>query len=792
MANLIAPSLKINSLRDGTAPCPPGRIVPDNHGEIIDCLLMVGDSAWEAKDFAPAGRAYRLVLSLDSTNTQALNRSGRVELMRGNLDAAINVFSEAFMATQPTIDPVNCVNLALAYARKRDYAQALYFCAQALLADSIFLPAYVQQAAIYDETCDYDGATKVIDRAIELHPGNPDLIFARGVQALRRGDFETGWRDYEARPDRRQFLQKLDEWPEWDGSALAGTHVWVSGSVYCAKCGKLGVNSGEPCPRNGKTILVLGEQGIGDQIMWARYLPLLAELGGQVVLYTRPELARLFAASFAFARILTSDRELNAADVQPDCWVAMGSLSLHLPGRPARPYLLNCASGDHGSYMAGGRTGPLRVGLVWAGNAKHRYDALRSLTFDQLGPILDIPGVEFHSFQHGAAAAQNDGRVVDVASYCHDMADHAARMLTMDLIVTVDTAALHLAGALGVPALGLLYKPEDWRWQRKGDETDWYPSVRLIRQREPGGWATVIDAVQLNIQWRTQTRRAPAVLDPRETPERSRETQTADCRYGTMTWPANDHYIGRALTLYGEYSQSEADLLRRVLKPGDVVVEAGANVGGLTVALADIVGPGGKVHAFEPQGSYFKHLSLNTCIRNREHLPTMDFYEADPQLPHVVAWLIALGRDDRTIKIRSVETAKIHAPGWESTGPEREVEQTSLDHWNIERCDLIKIDVDGQELEILQGAEQTIARCRPVLYVENDKPERYPDLLPWILARGYRIYQHMAPLYNPDNFRGNKVNVFGGLVSAMVLCIPNERKDLRFPDLPRIRAGQAQ
>jgi hypothetical protein len=139
----------------------------------------------------------------------------------------------------------------------------------------------------------------------------------------------------------------------------------------------------------------------------------------------------------------------------------------------------------------------------------------------------------------------------------------------------------------------------------------------------------------------------------------------------------------------------------------------------------------------------------------------------------------ALGADNRTLTLRATEEHKTYAPGWPCDGAEFAVEQISIDSLGLGTCHLIKVDVDGQELEILQGAEETIARCRPIIYVENDKPEEYPDLMPWLDRHGYRMYQHYAPLFNPHNFRSNPVNVFGGIVSAMILAVPTERKDLR-------------
>jgi FkbM family methyltransferase len=128
-----------------------------------------------------------------------------------------------------------------------------------------------------------------------------------------------------------------------------------------------------------------------------------------------------------------------------------------------------------------------------------------------------------------------------------------------------------------------------------------------------------------------------------------------------MTWMRNDHYIGRSLELYGEYSESEAELLRRILKPGAVVVEAGANVGSLTLPIAEAVG-GGMVCASEPQPAYYRFLAANTRVA-----------------PSVFCIYGALGEKEGTATFRSIEESKIHAPGWESTGPEFEVMVTTID-----------------------------------------------------------------------------------------------------------------
>jgi FkbM family methyltransferase len=292
----------------------------------------------------------------------------------------------------------------------------------------------------------------------------------------------------------------------------------------------------------------------------------------------------------------------------------------------------------------------------------------------------------------------------------------------------------------------------------------------MIRGSEPNNWADVVSkAASLLEKLRAVIDKELPHIEPRDNPVIS----YGDCRYGSMFWLRNDHYVGRALELYGEYSESEVELLRKVLQPGDIVIDAGANIGALTIPLSRIVGPTGKVYAFEPQLAYFDLLNGRETYLQLYNVATIrgDLEAAEVHFK-------ALGSRVDTITMRCVETDKIHAPGWESTGSEYQVSQITVDSLELKRCDLIKIDVDGQELNILKGAEETIGRCRPFLYVENDKPEQYPDLIPWIHSHDYRIYQHFAPLYNPDNFRANPVNVFGKLVSAMILCVPNERKDV--------------
>ena len=210
-----------------------------------------------------------------------------------------------------------------------------------------------------------------------------------------------------------------------------------------------------------------------------------------------------------------------------------------------------------------------------------------------------------------------------------------------------------------------------------------------------------------------------------EAPPKIGEANTA---YGKMRHLNNDKYIGRSLALYGEYSPGEHTILRAILNPGDVVVEAGANIGALSGVIAEAINPGGYLYAFEPQKEYFECLSFN--LRS---IPSSMYYRA------ICA---ALGSEYGEIEIPGVETETVSAPSWEKNKTSlRAVMQTTVDSLNLLRLKLLKVDVDGPEHEILLGAEQTIDRCRPVIFVEYDKIDKYPDMLSWVDSKGYRIYK---------------------------------------------------
>jgi FkbM family methyltransferase len=233
------------------------------------------------------------------------------------------------------------------------------------------------------------------------------------------------------------------------------------------------------------------------------------------------------------------------------------------------------------------------------------------------------------------------------------------------------------------------------------------------------------------------------------------------CRHGTMTYLRQDAYVGRSFDEYGEYSEGEVDLFRQCLAPGDVALDVGANFGSHTLPMARLVGATGFVHAFEPQRIVFQILCGNVALNELDNVRA---------LPH------AVGRNPGRTKIPPVNYGGRSNFGGVAIGGERgeEVEVVTLDQLKLPKVKFIKIDVEGMELDVVLGAKATLARCRPILYVENDRVEKADALAARLLETGYRLWWHTPPLYNAENFLGNPLNVFGRIVSFNMLCLPQE------------------
>lgn len=231
------------------------------------------------------------------------------------------------------------------------------------------------------------------------------------------------------------------------------------------------------------------------------------------------------------------------------------------------------------------------------------------------------------------------------------------------------------------------------------------------------------------------------------------------CRYGAMAFNVHDRYVGRSLDLYGEFSEGEVEMFRHLVRPGDVVLDVGANVGAHTLFLARRVGPGGRVVAFEPQRVVFQTLCANVALNS---------------VTNVWCHPAAAGAVAGEVAVPPVDYARPGNFGGVSVGGAagERVPVVALDGLDLPRCRLIKVDVEGAEEGVLRGAAGLIARDRPVLYVENDRRERSAGLVRYVAGLEYDLYWHRPPLFNPANHAGKTENVFGAVVSVNMVCVP--------------------
>jgi FkbM family methyltransferase len=237
------------------------------------------------------------------------------------------------------------------------------------------------------------------------------------------------------------------------------------------------------------------------------------------------------------------------------------------------------------------------------------------------------------------------------------------------------------------------------------------------------------------------------------------------CRTGPILYNRFDRYIGGSLQRYGEFSHSEQALFEVLVGRGQVVVEAGANIGAHTVLLSRLVGPDGEVHAYEPQRIVFQALCANVALN---------------QCTNVYARQAALGVGAGSIVVPAPDPMTEYNFGAVSldqpAADGERVPMQAIDDLDLPACHFLKADVEGMEVDVLRGAQRTIERCRPLLYLENDRADRSGELLRLVLDHGYVAYWHLPQLFNPENFDGEAEDIFPGIVSVNIICAPVESK----------------
>jgi hypothetical protein len=326
---------------------------------------------------------------------------------------------------------------------------------------------------------DAAGAIQCYRRALEVQPDFPQAKFFLGMSQLAEGDFAAGWRNYEYRwatKDFRRFRRTFQQ-PQWRGEDIRGSRI-----------------------------LVYAEQGLGDTMQFARYLPMLLARGTEIILEVQPSVYRLVKNSFD----QTAVRVIQTGEAHPDFEWQCPLLSLplafgtDLDSIPSGVPYLRASSAAVARWAERLASNTLRVGLAWGGNPKHSRERQRSIPLQQLARLTHIKGTTFYSLQKGAANAQlkalsGEMRLIDLESEQEDFADTAAIAANLDLVISIDTSVAHLAGSIGRPVWILLHDTPDWRWLHECSNSPWYPNGRLFRQGTRGDWKGVLDRLEVNL-----------------------------------------------------------------------------------------------------------------------------------------------------------------------------------------------------------------------------------------------------------------------------------------------------
>ena len=417
-------------------------------------------NALAVDDPAAALAGFDRALGLDPGLGGAWNNSGNLLRRAGRPAEAMERYRRAvFLAPG---DATLRTNVGAALLDQHRAEEALVWFAQAAQgvgADPGAL-AYAGQALL--RLGRPEAALPWFEAALAADAADVPARTGRAAALLTLGDYAQGWRDFEARLADPRIAAGLPQGWIWDGVS----------------------------PVAGRTVLLSGEQGHGDVIQFARYAPLLRARGARVVLRVPAGLVRLLGG-LADA-VIALEAPLPAFDLHCPLMSLPHRFGTTLATVPDKvPYLAAEAA-----RLGGGGRG-LRVGLAWSGNPAHMLDALRSIPAAALGPLLGVAGVEVHVLQPALRAG--DAALAELPGLHRggavDFADTAARVAAMDLVISVDSAVAHLAGAMGRPTWVLLPYAADFRWLRGREDSPWYPTMRLFRQAAAGDWGAVIGAV---------------------------------------------------------------------------------------------------------------------------------------------------------------------------------------------------------------------------------------------------------------------------------------------------------
>ena len=443
--------------------------------EDVDLLYQHANALVGLNRHREALAELQTVLARKPQHFEARLNSGLAQAALGFAEAALAEFDTALtMAPQ---HPVAHFNRGVVLINLGRYAEAVAANERAIAAAPDYVTAWLNRGMALAQLRSFAEAIACYGEVLALSKDNADAHFNRALALLTIGDYRRGFEDYEWR--------------------------WRRTGVPAPKSRSRRLWLGE-YPLGGKTILLHAEQGLGDTLQFARYAPLLAGQGGKIVLEVQPELKSILSRLAGVTAVVARGEAPPPFDVHCPLGSLPLALKTELPTVPAPiPYL---AADDVHLQKWSARIEKLprpRIALAWAGNPAHDNDRNRSIALATLTPLLSMPA-SFISIQRDlrgdAAQLAAQPRLTHIGGELSNFDDTAAVLALCDLLITVDTAPAHLAGAMGRPVWVLVPFAPDWRWTLEGETTLWYPSARVFRQSSLADWNAVIARVTAALQ----------------------------------------------------------------------------------------------------------------------------------------------------------------------------------------------------------------------------------------------------------------------------------------------------
>ena len=738
-----------------------------NHASAHNSLAV---ALYQQNKLDEAIEHYQQAIAIHPGYVNAHDNLGIALKQQGKLEAAATHFQQA-IAFNPSYANAY-INLGNAMRELGRFNEAIAYCQESIRLQPTNADAYNTYGCVLVDLARFKDAIACFEDAVRLRPDFADAHLNMGIILLQIGEFRRGFEEYHWRwktkqcPDLR-YTQAL-----WTGESL-----------------------------HGKVILLTAEQGFGDTIQFARYAPMVAARGGEVIIACQKPLLRLLSTVPGVSRCV--DRDKDNIDIHTHAPLLelpyiLGTTTDTIPANV--PYL--SPPSQSSIQLDVPPNTQLKIGIVWATNPSNSTSGKRSCALSHFLSLLEVPGIALYSLQKEQPATdrdllQNTPRLQDLQEQLTDFADTAAAIAQLDLIITVDTAVAHLAGALGKPTWTLLPHIADWRWLSDRDDNPWYPTMRLFRQNQPADWDSVMQQVRqalitngelrsrsvsvgdmTNYELRSRSvfvgdmandevrtpnssflpRHSPpdiptSPLTPRPSPlALSGFNRIKQCRHGMMLFNVSDLGVGRSLDLYGEWAEGAVSLFQSLVHLGNTVVEVGTDIGAHTIFFAKTVGLQGKVIAIEPLRMPFQMLCANLALNS---------------ITNTHSYQTALGETAGFVPLSAIAkpTATPAFPTASSASKEQ-MQVATLDSFDIDQCRLLKLDVASMTLAVLQGATQTLHRCQPALYLVEPLD---PAIIEYLSSLDYDLYWHRPPLYSSNNFTQTSRNVFGNQAQSNML-----------------------